>query len=63
LKENEFNLNVPRYVDISDLEEEIDIQTTIDELKKLEKEKEKIVVQVNDNLKDLRFRDARDPKC
>jgi type I restriction enzyme M protein len=28
LKENGFNLNVPRYVDISEPEEEIDIQTT-----------------------------------
>ena len=37
LKENEFNLNVPRYVDISESEEEIDIQKTIDELKKLRK--------------------------
>jgi type I restriction enzyme M protein len=30
LKENEFNLNVPRYVDISEAEEEVDIQKTID---------------------------------
>ena len=47
LKENEFNLNVPRYVDISETEEEIDIQKTIDELKKLEKEKQEIEIQVN----------------
>ena len=46
LKENEFNLNVPRYVDISESEEEIDIQKTIDELKKLEKEKQEIEIQV-----------------
>ena len=46
LKENEFNLNVPRYVDISETEEEIDIQKTIDELKKLEKEKQEIEIQV-----------------
>ena len=39
LQENEFNLNVPRYVDISEPEEEIDIQATIDELKKLEERK------------------------
>ena len=39
LKENEFNLNVPRYVDISASEEEIDIQETVNELNKLEKEK------------------------
>ena len=42
LKENEFNLNVPRYVDISESEEEIDIQKTIEELKNLEKEKQQI---------------------
>ena len=56
LKENEFNLNVPRYVDISITEEEIDIQNTIDELKKLEKEKQEIEIQVNKNLKELGFK-------
>ena len=55
LKENEFNLNVPRYVDISELEEDIDIQETIDELKKLEKERLEIENQVKDNLKELGF--------
>ena len=33
LQENDFNLNVPRYVDISEPEEEIDIQAVINELK------------------------------
>lgn len=56
LKENEFNLNVPRYVDISEPEEEIDIQETIDELKKLEKEREKIEVKVTTDLKELGFK-------
>ena len=56
LKENEFNLNVPRYVDISESEEEVDIQKTIDELKKLEKEKQEIEIQVNKNLKELGFK-------
>jgi len=36
LKENEFNLDVPRYVDISETDEEMDIKNTIDELRKLE---------------------------
>src|SRR4029078_12907788 len=44
LKENNFNLNVPRYVDISESEEEIDIQKTINELKKLEKDKQEIEI-------------------
>ena len=56
LKENEFNLNVPRYVDISEPEEEIDIQATIDELKKLEKEKEELEIEVNANLQELGFK-------
>lgn len=56
LKENEFNLNVPRYVDISEPAEEVDIQTTIDELKKLEKERKELESQVYVNLKELGFR-------
>ena len=56
LKENEFNLNVPRYVDISEPEEEIDIQQTIDELKKLDKEREKIETKVTVDLKELGFK-------
>ena len=56
LKENEFNLNVPRYVDISESEEEVDIQKTIDELKNLEKEKQAIEIQVTKNLKELGFK-------
>ena len=55
LKENEFNLNVPRYVDISVLEEDIDIQITIDELKKLENERIEISNQVKEDLKELGF--------
>ena len=56
LKENEFNLNVPRYVDISEPEVEIDIQATIDELKKLEKEKVEIEAKVTADLKGLGFK-------
>jgi type I restriction enzyme M protein len=53
LEENEFNLNVPRYVDISEPEEAIDIQKTVDELKKLEKEREEIEDKVKKDLKEL----------
>ena len=55
LKENDFNLNIPRYVDISVLEEDIDIQITIDELKKLENERLDISNQVKHDLKELGF--------
>jgi type I restriction enzyme M protein len=56
LKENEYNLNVPRYVDISEPEEIIDIQKTIDELKKLDKERGKLECKVNADLKELGFK-------
>ena len=56
LKENEYNLNVPRYVDISEPEEEIDIQDTINELKKLDKERLKLESEVWQDLKELKFK-------
>ena len=56
LKENEYNLNVPRYVDISEPEEEIDIQDTIVELKKLDRERSKLESQVWHDLKELKFK-------
>lgn len=55
LKENEFNLNVPRYVDISEPEEEIDIQKTINGVKQLEKERKDLALQVTSHLKELGF--------
>ncbi|WP_236561750.1 hypothetical protein [Nitrososphaera sp. AFS] len=56
LKDNEFNLNVPRYVETSEPGNQIDIQATIDELKKLENEKQELEIQVDANLKELGFR-------
>ncbi len=56
LKEHEFNLNVSRYVDISEIEEEVDIQSTIDNLEKLEREKREIEIQLYANLKELGFK-------
>ena len=53
LKENEFNLNVPRYVDISESEEDIDIQEAHDELKRADAEQEKLKKQVESDLKEL----------
>ena len=56
LKENEFNLNVPRYVDISEPEEEIDIQATIDELRELDCERKKLEAKVKQDIKELGFK-------
>ena len=38
IEENDFNLNIPRYVDTSEPEEEIDLETVADELKAIEDE-------------------------
>ena len=55
LEENEYNFNVPRYVDISEPEEEIDIQSTINELKKLDKERNDLELKTKQDLKELGF--------
>ena len=56
LQENEFNLNVPRYVDISEPEEEIDIQDAYDELKKAYAEQDKLKKLVDADLKELKIK-------
>ena len=53
LEENEFNLNVPRYVDISEPEEQIDIQEAYDDLKKTYSEQDKLKKLVEADLKEL----------
>ena len=56
LKENEFNLNVPRYVDISEPEEVIDIQATIDDLNKLDEDRKKLEQKIKRDVKNLGFK-------
>ena len=56
LEENEFNLNVPRYVDISEPEEPIDIQEAYDELKESYSEQDKLKKLVETDLKGLNIK-------
>ena len=56
LEENEYNFNVPRYVDISEPEEEIDIQNAYDELKVTNAEQEKLKKLVEADLKELNIK-------
>ena len=56
LEENEYNLNVPRYVDISEPEEEIDIQETMNELKKLDSERNDLEQKIKQYIKELGFK-------
>jgi len=55
IKENEFNLNVRRYIDSSEEEEVIDVKEVKAELDKLEKERLKINKQVEKYLKELNY--------
>jgi len=55
IKENDFNLNIRRYIDSSEEEEEIDVKQVWKDLNNLEKEKEKIDSKVENYLKKLKY--------
>lgn len=55
IKENDYNLNIARYVDTSEKEEEIDIQATYDELKTLYTQREESKQKVDGYMKELGF--------
>jgi len=56
LEENEFNLSVPRYVDISEPEEIIDIQEAYDELKKSYSQQDKLKKILDNNLEEINIK-------
>ena len=56
LVENQYTFNVPRYVDISEPEEEIDIQHAYNEVKKSYTEQRKLRKQVEADLKGLNIK-------
>ena len=53
VKENEYNLNIPRYVDTFEEEEEIDIKAVQKEIEGLEKELTAVRKKMNKHLKEL----------
>jgi type I restriction enzyme M protein len=53
VQENDYNLNIPRYVDTFEEEEEIDLAATKAEISKLEVEISEIKVKMNQYLKEL----------
>jgi len=56
LEDNEFNLNVPRYVDISEPEEQIDVQDAYDDLKETYSEQNKLKKLVEADLNELNIK-------
>lgn len=53
IKENDYNLNIPRYVDTSEEEEQIDLSSEFNGLYQIEEESEKIAEEINLALKEL----------
>lgn len=51
--ENDFNLNIPRYVDTFEEEEEIDIQAVMQEIKALEAKRAELDVEIEGYFKEL----------
>jgi type I restriction enzyme M protein len=55
IKENDFNLNIPRYVDTFEEEEQVNIKATQKEIEKLEAELVGVRKEMNKYLKELGF--------
>ncbi len=55
LEENEFNLNVRRYVENGDEEEIVDVKTVWNELKEIEKDRDAIDKRVEGYLRELKY--------
>ncbi len=53
IKENDFNLNIPRYVDTFEEEEEIDIDAVQQEIDELEKELAEVRMKMAEKLKEI----------
>ncbi|HVA66226.1 MAG TPA: type I restriction-modification system subunit M [Elusimicrobiota bacterium] len=56
IRRNDYNLNIPRYIDITEAEEPIDVQQTLDELVKLKKERAQAEEKVAGYLKELGYK-------
>ena len=56
IRRNDYNLNIPRYIDIAEEEEVIDVQTVINDLAKLKKERQAAEDKVEGYLKELGYK-------
>lgn len=55
IKENDFNLNIPRYVDTFEVEEPVDIEKTQKEISRLKKELSEVEGQMSNYLNELGY--------
>jgi type I restriction enzyme M protein len=56
IRANDYNLNITRYIDVSEEEKTIDVQKVLDELKALKEERSAIENKMNAFLKELGYR-------
>jgi type I restriction enzyme M protein len=56
IRRNDYNLNIPRYIDITEEEEAIDVQSVIEDLAKLKKERQAAEAKVEGYLKELGYK-------
>ena len=56
IRSNDYNLNIARYIDITEEEKPIDVQKVINGLKKLKEERLKTETTMNKFLKELGYR-------
>ena len=56
IKENDFNLNIPRYVDTFEEEEPVDLDEVCDELERISKEMDAVDVEIDKSCKELGIR-------
>ncbi|MEK7333520.1 MAG: type I restriction-modification system subunit M [Nitrospirota bacterium] len=56
IRSNDYNLNIARYVDVTEEEEEIDVQKVINELEELKKSRVKTEDKMNAYLKELGYK-------
>jgi len=55
IKENDYNLNISRYVDITEEEEKLDVREELKKLRQLEKERNEAEAEMNEFLKELGY--------
>lgn len=53
IRDNDYNLNIPRYVDTSEEEEEIDIHEVLKKIEETKKEEARLEAEINEQLKIL----------
>jgi type I restriction enzyme M protein len=56
IKENDWNLNVPRYVDTTEPEEPIDVSEKLREIDELEAKREETAAKLEEYMEELEYR-------